>query len=200
MARDSGDSKKQGSQSRRSFLTKGGVVAAAGAIGITGVPAGAAAAPKIGLNVNRMEQLRHSTKAAQEFAAATRKMAKSLMSEPDFAIKVLQNVDSMQLVRHYNEHRAEFEAILGKVDGRTTEGRYVKILTASELLTGVNSLDGVELAAASEDLGVFGNGAGTVDSVSCSGCDAMGASYLGCCIIHFWGWTSTGSCTPCNNE
>jgi hypothetical protein len=182
------------SQSRRSFLKKGGVVAAAGAVGL-GASSKAEVA-KTTLNQNRMEQLRSSAKAAKEFAASTRQVARSMTQDPAFAIKLLQNVDSVQLLNHFNANRTELEAIVGRVDGRTTEGRYVKILTASELLSGANNLDGMELATASEDLGAFG-AATPADSVSCSGCDAMGASFLGCCIIHFWGWSSTGSCTPC---
>lgn len=107
----------------------------------------------------------------------------------------LESADAATLTLLYNANASRLEPVLGKIDGRTREGRLAKIVHAAELFAGASGTDRSHFNVGDR----AGSGmteaelASSSSSSSCSGCD-VGGTLLGCCIIHFWGWTSGGCC------
>jgi hypothetical protein len=130
-----------------------------------------------------------------EYLKAVSQVVQYLSTDAYARAAFLESADAATLTLLYNANAARLEPLLGKIDGRTREGRLAKVVHAAELFAGASGTDRSHFTT-----GEGGNRtqdmAELVDSSSsssCSGCD-VGGLLLGCCIIHFWGWTSGGCC------
>jgi len=149
--------------------------------------------------VNKLKLLSTDPKCLKQYLDMVDEVVQSMLKDPKVAAQVLGHIDSVLLVNLFDANRREIEPVIGKVNGRSVEGRYRKIIHATELIEDVSGFDSSGLLHGAEEIGGFQNiSVSSSSSSSCSGCDAGGSSFLGCCIIHFWGWSASDSgCSPC---
>jgi hypothetical protein len=152
------------------------------------------------LSANKFDYLRNDARARTEYLQAVREVKDYLLSDPAARAAFLESCDPMMLTMLYNANRATLEPVVGAHDGRTKDGRLMKIIHAAELFEGASGTDNAGLGTTGEELQIYASSSSSSSSSSsCSGCD-IGGTLLGCCIIHFWGWTSGGSCSPCKGD
>lgn len=125
-----------------------------------------------------------------EFTKALRDVANYLAQDVEARAQFLEGADAVTLRNLFRGNADDFSPLIGDIDSTTLEGRLLEMLVAAELTEG---------AAGTDRAALIGEGAVLDSSSSCSGCNP-GGSLLGCCIIHFWGWTSGGACTPCKTQ
>ncbi len=209
MNKDSGASKgnSRSKKGRRDVLKAIAAGTAAGALGgLKGESAQGATGwreqpEKFALNASKFKHIAENPKACMEYVTAVEEVVKAMVSDAKFGSAVLEGVDSVMLINLFNENRGVLEPVLGRMDGRTVEGRYRKILHASELFENVSGFDRVGYESGSEEAIVFSSGvqssATPASSSSSSSCAPGGATNYGCCVFHYWGWICGGSCSPC---
>jgi len=185
--------------SRRDFVKKVGAAAAAGAVMASMPKTASAAMTGPALNAKKLQELKNNQQTLKQFKQSVDAVVQNMVRDREFASMIMENADSVQLVNLYNSNRNTLDGLVGKIDGRTRVGKYCKVVVAAELFDNVSGLDEVKFVAGSEEVSYGGNGAVPLGSSStCSGCDPDDTAILGCCIVHFWGWTCTGSCTSCS--
>lgn len=150
------------------------------------------------LDTQKYDYLRTDVKAQQEYLQAAKEVRDYLLRDAEARAAFLSSCDPVLLTLLYNENRTAVESLVGANDGRTREGRLMKIIHAAELFKGASGTDSAAFGRNAEELQIYASSSSSSSS-SCSGCD-VGGSLLGCCIIHFWGWTSGGACSPCKSD
>jgi hypothetical protein len=195
--KDGGNKKKAGSgkkrkvaKGRRQFMKVGATVAAglglAGAVGSgaagCATPDASAALGNYPLRQDQWNYMLSHPDMVKSYLADVQQLAKTLVGDPVARAAFLENADSVLLTRIYNENRATLEPVVGVVDGRTLEGRLTKMIHVSELFENVAGMDGVYAT----------NGEDTLEQQ----CATNGSTANGCCVCHYWGWSSgAGHCT-----
>ncbi len=163
------------------------------------------------MNHPRLDDMKGNPASRDQYLAMVQRVSSAMTQDPKLATTVLGCLDSVTLLNLFNQNRKEIEAVVGRVDGRTSEGRYAKMLHASELFENVNNFDRTKLLGDSEEIALYTRSATGEDALfavessssSSSGsvCGSCGSSsywFLGCCIIHNWDWSAGMSgCSPC---
>ncbi len=188
---------------RRQALQALGVATAALAVGDASAesfPVATATAVPLDLNRGRLQALMADADGKAQYLAMVEQVAQAMTHDKTYASAMLACVNNVELLNLYNKNRVEIEAVIGKLDGRTSLGRYKKILHASEFFRGVNSLDGVNLVTGTEEQALYASSSSSSSSGSvCGSCVPTVNWFLGCCIIHDWDWTAGMSgCSPCS--
>ena len=209
VSKDRDQSSKKGLSRRSALRTIASAVPLAAAGGaLAGIAAGhpasntqlkqSSAVRDYTLAFNKLKLLTEDAKSRTQYLAMVDEVVGAMVKDGHIAAQVVTNTDSVLMVNLFNANRKRLEAVVGKVDGRTTEGRYRKIIHATELFEDVSGFDSAGLLHGAEEFGATAELSSS--SSSCSGCDAGGSSFLGCCIIHFWGWSASDSgCSPCGD-
>ncbi|MEJ2694874.1 MAG: hypothetical protein P8166_18125 [Candidatus Thiodiazotropha sp.] len=151
------------------------------------------------LHQNKFKMLCEDERARKEYLAAVDEVADYLMEDTAALAEFLQNTDTVSMTLVYNENRDTLEPVIGRLDGRKKRDRVVKLLHAAEMFDNAPGRDQAMFGVGAEELELYSSSSSSGSS-ACSSCDAGGSSLLGCCIIHFWGWTHSGSCSPCNDS
>lgn len=130
-----------------------------------------------------------------EYLKAVSQVVQYLSTDAYARAAFLESADAATLTLLYNANASRLEPLFGKIDGRTREGRLAKIVHAAELFAGASGTDRSHFSTgdATNSPQLAAELESSSSSSSCSGCD-VGGTLLGCCIIHFWGWTSGGCC------
>ena len=189
---------KGGTRSRREFVKTVGAALTGAAVGGSLPGTTRARDPSDShfvLDTDKITALSGNLKARDDFVAATDHIIEDMLSDSDFANLLLESTDSIKLINSFNSHRRTLEPLVGKVDGRSKAGRYKKMIVAAELCSGAGGLDSAGYTQGSEEFSLVHQTAS-----SCSGCDRDDWAVLGCCIVHFWGWTYGGSCGSCSGD
>jgi hypothetical protein len=227
MKDDEQDTKnKTGVDSRKAFTRRGAVKAAATAIIGTAAARRAKASERdeianrlypYSLNLARVNQLlatKETDTGPRQYLKLVDQVAQKLVADPALASTILSSVDGVMLVNLFNMNRETLEPLVGRLDGRTREGRIRKILHASEffrevagfdrsgLLEGTEEYSTIRLLSCNPEGVVHPDSSSSSSSSSgstCGSCKPSSSWFLGCCIIHDWNWTAGMSgCSPCS--
>jgi hypothetical protein len=170
--------KKKGSTKkgtgRRSFLKTGAVAIGAAAVGGAAcsttatpqAPVATMAAPVI--NAEKLQMFINDPALQKTWLTQVKEVAQQLVADATLREKFLSRTESVRLVKLYNDNLSVIEPLMGKVDGRTPEGRMVKMVVAAEIFDNVAGFD-------------FGYEGLEYQDDKC--CSFMNGS----CTAHYWG-------------
>lgn len=175
--------------SRRDFLRKGSAMGAVVAgIGLSRAGCAIQEPPESSpvesghypLDVGKLDALRNDKAMREDYLAAVNETVEALMEDPELQIKFMENCDPALLISLYKENKPDLEPVIGAHDVTTRQGRLSVILHGGELF---HNVAGVDYAPYGDDVD---------PQWSVTGCSG---TVNGCCITHFWGWSSgDGGC------
>jgi hypothetical protein len=148
------------------------------------------------LQTEKFNKLANDSRTRTEYLKSVTEVTRYLAKDAYARAAFLESADASLLTMLYNANRKTLEPVLGKLDGRTLEGRLSKIVHGAELFVGASGTDRSHYHTFEGEDAVMvmsSDSSSSSSGGSCSGCD-VGGTLLGCCIIHFWGWTSGGCC------
>jgi hypothetical protein len=157
---------------RRSFLTTGAVAIGAAAVGGAACSTTSSgtiatmATPSI--NAEKLQMFINDPALQKSWIAQVKDVAHQLATDATMREKFLTRTESVRLVKLYNDHESVLEPMIGKLDGRTLDGRMTKMVIAAEIFDNVAGFDFAYEGLEYQD-------------------DKCCSCLNGCCTAHTWG-------------
>ncbi len=173
-------------KNRRDFLSVG----ATAVLGLSALGIGSGCASQSGpietedlgsLNRDKLDMLNGDADLRDRWVASAKDLATKLNQDDALRERFLTNTESVRLVRLYNDNEAAFEPMFGKVDGRTREGRMLKMVISAEMFDNVAGFD------------FSYEGVDYEDELCCGFVN-------GCCTLHFWDDDYYGNYSSCSHS